>query len=71
MAAGLALVEQISDLTHYPWWHATRAELLHRLGQTELARSAYQQALRLGMNQPLTEHLQRRLTHLPDQLELT
>ncbi len=67
-AAGLALVEQISDLTHYPWWHATRAELLHRLGHTEPARSAYRQALTLGMNQPLTEHLRRRLAQLPDPL---
>jgi RNA polymerase sigma-70 factor (ECF subfamily) len=63
-AAGLALVEQITDLPHYPWWHATRAELLHRLGRTEPARSAYQQALSLGMNQPLTEHLRRRLARV-------
>jgi RNA polymerase sigma-70 factor (ECF subfamily) len=65
-AAGLALVEQTGDLTHYPWWHATRAELLHRLGHTEAARSAYEQALRLGMNQPLTDHLRRRLALLAD-----
>ena len=64
--AGLALVEQISDLTHYPWWHATRAELLHRLGQTEPARSAYQQALGLGMSRPLAEHLHSRLARLPE-----
>ena len=30
-AAGLALVNAIDGLTGYPWWHATRAELLHRL----------------------------------------
>jgi RNA polymerase sigma-70 factor (ECF subfamily) len=65
-AAGLALVEQISDLTRYPWWHATRAELLHRLSHSEPARSAYEQALSLGLNQPLTEHLRRRLAQLPD-----
>ncbi len=65
-AAGLALVEEISDLAGYPWWHATRAELLRRLGQTESARSAYQQALTLGMNDPQTEHLRRRLTELPE-----
>ena len=65
-AAGLALVEEIGDLAGYPWWHATRAELLHRLGQTEPARSAYQQALALGMNDPQTEHLRRRLTELPE-----
>ncbi|HEY2947042.1 MAG TPA: sigma-70 family RNA polymerase sigma factor [Micromonosporaceae bacterium] len=65
-AAGLALVDQISDLTRYPWWHATRAELLHRLSHSEPARSAYEQALSLGLNQPLTEHLRRRLAQLPD-----
>jgi RNA polymerase sigma-70 factor (ECF subfamily) len=65
-AAGLALVEEIGDLVGYPWWHATRAELLHRLGQTEPARAAYQQALTLGMNDPQTEHLCRRLTQLPE-----
>ncbi len=65
-AAGLALVEEIGDLVGYPWWHATRAELLHRLGQTEPARAAYQQALTLGMNDPQTEHLRRRLTELPE-----
>ncbi len=31
-AAGLGLVDVIDGLTGYPWWHATRAELLHRLG---------------------------------------
>jgi RNA polymerase sigma-70 factor (ECF subfamily) len=66
-AAGLALVEQIGDLADYPWWHAARAELLHRLGHTDPARSAYQQALRLGMNEPLTGHLRRRLAQLPAQ----
>jgi len=65
-AAGLALVEEISDLAGYPWWHATRAELLRRLGQTEPARSAYRQAITLGMNDPQTEHLRRRLTELPE-----
>jgi RNA polymerase sigma factor (sigma-70 family) len=65
-AAGLALVEEIGDLVGYPWWHATRAELLHRLGQTEPARAAYQQALTLGMSDPQTEHLCRRLTELPE-----
>ena len=60
-AAGLTLVDEISDLADYPWWHATRAVLLHRLGQTEPAQSAYQQALTFGMNNPQTEHLRHRL----------
>ena len=45
-AAGLALVEAIDGLAGYPWWHATRAELLHRLGQPAAARAAYRRALR-------------------------
>jgi RNA polymerase sigma factor (sigma-70 family) len=65
-AAGLALVEGLGDLASYPWWHATRAELLHRLGQTEPARAAYREALALGMSDPQAEHLRRRLSELPD-----
>jgi RNA polymerase sigma factor (sigma-70 family) len=64
-AAGLALVEEIGDLAGYPWWHATRAELLRRLGRAPEARSAYERALTLGINDPQTEHLRRRLTDLP------
>jgi RNA polymerase sigma factor (sigma-70 family) len=65
-AAGLALVEEIGDLAGYPWWHATRAELLRRLGRAPEARSAYERALTLGINDPQTEHLRRRLTDLPE-----
>jgi RNA polymerase sigma factor (sigma-70 family) len=65
-AAGLALVDQLDNLDGYPWWHATRAELLHRLGRTEPARDAYQRAIALGMSEPLTAHLRRRLAELPD-----
>jgi len=65
-AAGLALVEQLGNLDGYPWWHASRAELLHRLGRTEPARAAYRQAIALGMSEPLTAHLRRRLAELPD-----
>ena len=65
-AAGLDLVEEIGDLAGYPWWHATRAELLRRLGRVPEARTAYEQALTLGINDPQTEHLRRRLTELPE-----
>ena len=63
-AAGLALVDQLGDLATYPWWHATRAELLLRLGRGDAARSAYEQALALGMSDPQVEHLRRRLAKL-------
>jgi RNA polymerase sigma-70 factor, ECF subfamily len=65
-AAGLALVEGLGDLAGYPWWHATRAEPLQRLGQTEPARAAYREALALGMSDPETEHLRRCLAELPE-----
>ena len=65
-AAGLALVEEVGDLAGYPWWHATRAELPRRLGRAPEARTAYEQALTLGINDPQTEHLRRRLTELPE-----
>ncbi len=64
-AAGLALVERITGLDGYPWWHATRAELLRRTGQVALARAAYQQAIGLGLNGPHLDHLRRRLAELP------
>lgn len=64
-AAGLALVDAISGLAAYPWWHGSRAELLRRLSRTQAARAAYQQALALGMSEPQLEHLRRRVVELP------
>ena len=55
---------RIDGLDDYPWWHATRAELLHRLGRPDAARAAYQRALALGMSEPQAEHLRRRLAEL-------
>jgi RNA polymerase sigma-70 factor (ECF subfamily) len=63
--AGLALVDAIGDLDAYPWWHATRGELLHRAGRSEAARAAYERALTLGMSEPQAEHLHRRIAALP------
>jgi RNA polymerase sigma-70 factor (ECF subfamily) len=59
-AAGLALVDAIDALSGYAWWHATRAELLHRLGDTAAARRAYERAVALGMSQPQADYLRRR-----------
>ncbi len=63
-AAALALADAIVGLDGYPWWHATRAELLHRLGRAEQARAAYQRALALGMSEPQARHLRRRIADL-------
>ena len=64
-AAALALVDEIGGLGAYPWWHATRAELLRRTGQAQAARAAYERARALGMSEPQLEHLRRRLAEVP------
>jgi RNA polymerase sigma-70 factor (ECF subfamily) len=64
-SAGLALVDAIEGLANYPWWHATRAELLHRLGDVAGARAAYERAIALGMSGPQLDHLRGRLAGLP------
>jgi RNA polymerase sigma factor (sigma-70 family) len=63
-AAGLALVDGIEGLDAYPWWHATRAELLRRLDRTAEARAAYERALSLDLSGPQADHLRRRLSEL-------
>jgi RNA polymerase sigma factor (sigma-70 family) len=65
-AAGLAVVDAIDGLDRYPWWHATRAELLHRLGDTAAARAAYRRALALDLSRPQADHLRRRLAALDE-----
>jgi RNA polymerase sigma-70 factor (ECF subfamily) len=65
-AAALPLVESIEGLDRYAWWHATRAELLHRTGAGDLARAAYLRALAAGMSGPQAEHLRSRLAELPE-----
>jgi RNA polymerase sigma factor (sigma-70 family) len=63
-AAALEIVDAIDGLAAYPWWHAARAECLHRLGRTADARAAYEQALGLDLSEPQAEHLRRRLAQL-------
>ncbi|MFD0747101.1 RNA polymerase sigma factor [Phytohabitans flavus] len=64
-AAGLALVDGIGGLDGYPWWHATRAELLRRDGRPDAAKAAYERAITLGLNEPQLAHLRRRVAELP------
>ena len=49
-AAGLAAVDRL-DLPGYHLFHATRADLLSRLGRTGEAREAYDRALDLATNE--------------------
>lgn len=59
-AAGLDEVDAVAGLEGYPWWHAARAELLHRLGEHEAATRAYDRALELALNEPQRRQLTRR-----------
>jgi RNA polymerase sigma-70 factor (ECF subfamily) len=62
-ATALPLVEEIKSLPSYPWWHATRAELLLRLGDGSGARDALRAALALELSAPQRAHLESRLEH--------
>jgi RNA polymerase sigma-70 factor (ECF subfamily) len=63
--AALPLVDELSaPLAGYHLWHATRADLLRRLGRRDEAAAAYQKALELTQNEAERRFLQRRLKEL-------
>ncbi|MEU7788615.1 DUF6596 domain-containing protein [Amycolatopsis sp. NPDC049159] len=47
-SVALALVDGLPDLADYPWWHASRAELLHRMGSPS-ALVAWERAVETGL----------------------
>ena len=61
--AALGLVEQL-DLDGYHYLHATRADLLRRLGRVVEARAAYERALELVHSDSERAFLERRLAEL-------
>jgi RNA polymerase sigma-70 factor (ECF subfamily) len=61
--AALALIEPL-ELDRYQYLHATRAELLRRLGRFEEARSEYERALEVVSSGPERRLLERRLGEL-------
>jgi RNA polymerase sigma-70 factor, ECF subfamily len=63
-AAGLQIVDRLS-LDGYRYWHATRGELLRRLGRVDEARAALEQALSLVHDDAERRLLERRLAELP------
>jgi RNA polymerase sigma-70 factor, ECF subfamily len=66
-ASGLALVDAIlarGRLDAYQPAHATRADLLRRLGRTAEARAAYRHALELTRQEPQRRFIERRLGEL-------
>lgn len=60
-AAGLALVDALPGLEDYPWWHASRAELLHRLSSSS-ASDALERAVETGLPDAHAAHLRLRLS---------
>jgi RNA polymerase sigma-70 factor (ECF subfamily) len=67
VALALALVDSLR-LDSYHYLHATRAELLRRLGRVQDARSAYRRALELVHTDAERRFLQRRLAELEQTL---
>jgi RNA polymerase sigma factor (sigma-70 family) len=59
-ASALELVDALTELDDYPWWHASRAELLHRMGSAS-AFEALARAVETGLPAAHVAHLQRRL----------
>jgi RNA polymerase sigma-70 factor (ECF subfamily) len=64
-AAGLELVDRLA-LDEFHYLHATRGELLRRLGRFEEANDAYRRALALVSDDAERRLLARRLSELPD-----
>jgi RNA polymerase sigma-70 factor (ECF subfamily) len=63
--AALGIVERLA-LEDYRYLHATRGELLRRLGRTEESRDAYRRALALAHDAAERRLLERRLAELGD-----
>jgi RNA polymerase sigma-70 factor, ECF subfamily len=64
-AVALAAVDRLEDrLTGYHAYHATRAELLRRLGRHQESRAAYDHAIALAGNSAETAYLTRRRDEL-------
>ena len=62
----LAVVDRLTDrLTGYHAFHATRADLLRRLGRSQESRVAYDNAIELAGNTAETAYLTRRRDQLP------
>ncbi|WP_328645438.1 sigma-70 family RNA polymerase sigma factor [Amycolatopsis sp. NBC_00348] len=62
-ATALALVDALPGLEDYPWWHASRAELLHRLG-SPAASEALDRAEATGLPDGHAAHLRQRINQL-------
>ena len=63
-ALGLAAVDAVGGLETYPFWSASRAELLARLGRNDEARAAWAVALQLGLPDANARWVERRMAAL-------
>ncbi|HWJ97571.1 MAG TPA: sigma-70 family RNA polymerase sigma factor [Acidimicrobiales bacterium] len=63
-ALGLEAVDAVAGLEAYPFWCASRAELLARLGRDEEARAAWAAARRLGLPEANDRWVERRMDAL-------
>lgn len=61
---GLAAVDAIEGLAAYPFWCASRAELLARLGRGDEARAAWAAALELGLPAANARWVRRRMAEV-------
>ena len=67
-AAGLAIADTL-DLDGYQYLHATRGDLLRRLGRTDEARAATERALSLATDDAERRLLERRLAELGQSIQ--
>lgn len=68
--AGLGLVDQLAtELGSYHLFHATRADLLRRVGALEAATLSYRQALELVTNDSERRFLERRLSEVQPHIQ--
>ena len=63
-AVALAEVDALDGLDEYHLFHATRADLLRRLGRRDDAAASYRRAIDLAPTAPERRFLQRRLNSM-------
>jgi RNA polymerase sigma-70 factor (ECF subfamily) len=64
VAQGLALVDEVEGLAGYHFLHASRADLLRRLGRWDDAAASYRRALELATSETEERYLERRLAEV-------
>ena len=65
-AAALAAVDAVAGLDGYPYRHAARAELLHRLGRSGEAARAWRAALDRGLPRAQAQFARARLAQIDE-----